>query len=85
MPFKTKKRKLRAKERRITISAHGLATYAVDTSNKDHAKSSTLQTAAQVDTGQSHLYVKGEIAKTALFALAIIGLQLLIRFSHIAF
>lgn len=86
MPFKTKKQKLRAGSRRITISAQGLATYGTpdklaDKVDKSLEKNEQLSHAKDI----SYRYVNSDIVKTVLFALAIIGLQLIIKFSNITF
>jgi len=86
MPFKTKKQKLRAGSRRVTISAQGLATYETpgklaDKVDKPVEESERLPHAKDI----SYRYVNSDIVKTVLFALAIIGLQLIIKFSNITF
>lgn len=86
MPFKTKKQKLRAVDRRITISAEGLATYGspgklADAVDKPVEKNEPLSHDADI----SYKYVSSDIVKTVLFALAIIGLQLIIKLGNITF
>ena len=86
MPFKTKKQKLRAGSRRITISEQGLATYGTPDKLADE-----VDRPPEVNERLSHAkdinyrYVNSDIVKTVLFAFAIIGLQLIIKFSNITF
>jgi len=86
MPFKTKKQKLRAGSRRISISEQGLATYGqVSKSAEEIDKPVEKIARISYESLASYNYVRGEIIKTVLFALVIIGLQLIIKFSNITF
>ncbi len=86
MPFKTKRRKLRASSRRITISEQGLASYSAP-HNLAQDKQERIQDPVKLksEVSENYGYVRAEIIKTILFGIVIIGLQLFIKFSHIAF
>ena len=89
MPFKTKKRKKSANTRRITISQQGLAVYE-SYQSRDKVEDSSIQEVeiktkkVTQDVG-NYNYVKGEIVKISALASIIIGLQVALRISHIAF
>ena len=86
MPFKTKKQKLRAGSRRISISEQGLATYGqVSKAAEEIDKPVKRIEPAWHESIANYNYVRGDIIKTALFALVIIGLQLVIKFSRLSF
>lgn len=86
MPFKTKRRKQKIRDRQITISSQGLAIYESkkiidsDVEIKDaNVKSEKIK-----DNSKEYNYVKEEAVKIFILALVIIGLQIILAFSNIA-
>ncbi len=86
MPFKTKKKKEIAKTRRIAISQQGLAFYESKVKSNDETTSEVEIKPKKVkyDIGK-HDYIKGEIIRISVLAFIIIGLQVALRISNIAF
>jgi len=87
MPFKSKKKKIRASARKIAISEEGLAVYRSrgngGTSEAEIQKPSTLQKA--IITHENYNYIPKEIIRILALASLIIGLQLILRLSNITF
>ena len=84
MPFKTKRQKLAAAQRRFTFSDSGLAKYQIAEEKKGQVQEAEGQTADEMKTSRVEIedlsYVKLDLVKILLFASLIIGAQILLSF-----
>ena len=87
MPFKSKKKKIRASARKIAISEEGLAVYrSRDNDGASEAEIQKPQTAQEaVITQENYNYIPKEIIRILALASLIIGLQLILRLRNIIF
>ena len=79
MPFKTRKQKLSAVQRRYTLAQDILVNYKSNQKNNDIQKGSELETKSPVNVKvieENYGYVKLDLLKTAVLAGAIIAVQL---------
>ena len=85
MPFKTKKRKIIADTRKISLSEQGLASYASSEKNGGQIKDTIVKREKSSDNlvEGKYSYVKKEVIKITIFGLLIIGLQIILKISNI--
>ena len=81
MPFKTRKQKLSAVQRRYTLAQNILVNYKSGLRNSDIQKDGELVKKSPINTRvieENYGYVKSDLLKTVILAGAIIAVQLLL-------
>lgn len=85
MPFKTREKKIKANERKVSISAEGLAQYS--SSNQDNFVSEKKVEKKPIFSspkiGEGYSYVKKDMLNILALSLLIIGLQIILFISNI--
>lgn len=77
MPFKTKKRKVSASERRFTILQNGAFTYGTETAPKKSREFSPVK--SEKKSIENYNYVLRDLSKIAVSAGVIIAIQITMR------
>ncbi len=90
MPFKSRKKKIGAASRRITITSSGAISYSA--TEKDVGSGESKRDSVPVSKPLSAVFsdlnytlVRAELVKIVLLAVFIIGLQIALKFSHLPF
>ena len=81
MPFKTRKQKLSAVQRRYTLAQNILVNYKSNLKNSDFQKDGELENKLPINVKvieENYGYVRLDLLKTVIFAGAIIAVQLIL-------
>ena len=81
MPFKTRKQKLSAVQRRYTLAQNILVNYKSNLKNSDFHKDGELENKLPINVKvieENYGYVRLDLLKTVIFAGAIIAVQLIL-------